>query len=56
MPAAVKKVLVWVFWIFIIYSVLTAPDRAADIVRTAWSIVINGGQNILRFFSQVLGG
>lgn len=55
MPNLVKKVLIWLFWIFLVYSIFTAPDRAADIVRTAWDIIVSGAQNLSRFFSQLIG-
>lgn len=50
----VKKVLIWLFWIFLVYSIFTAPDQAADIVRTAWDILAGGAQNLARFFTQLL--
>lgn len=54
MPNLVKKILTWLFWIFLAYSIFTAPDRAADIVRTAWSILVSGAENLSRFFTQLL--
>ncbi len=54
MPAVIKKTLIWLFWIFLIYSVFTTPDRAAEIVRTAWDILVSGAQNLARFFTQLL--
>lgn len=54
MPAQVKKVLQWVFWIFVIYAVFTSPDRAAAIVRTVWEIIASGFQNLGVFFDRVL--
>ncbi len=53
-PDLVKKVLIWMFWIFLVYSIFTAPDRAADIVRTAWSILVSGAENLSAFFTQLL--
>ena len=35
MPHQVKRIFVWVFWIFVIYAIFTSPDRAADLVITA---------------------
>ena len=34
MPHQVKRIFVWVFWIFVIYAIFTSPDRAADLVIT----------------------
>ncbi|WP_187345605.1 hypothetical protein [Serinicoccus sp. CNJ-927] len=39
MPSTVKKVLHWLVWGFLIYAVITNPDRAADIVRAVWDII-----------------
>ena len=55
MPATVKKVLHWLLWGFIIYAVVTNPDRAADIVRAIWDIISQGVLNIGRFFNNLLG-
>ncbi|MBW3085097.1 hypothetical protein KEM60_01290 [Austwickia sp. TVS 96-490-7B] len=55
MPPQIKKVLIWVFWIFVVYAVFTSPDRAANILRTAWEIIINGFQNLGVFFDRLLG-
>ncbi len=55
MPARAKSVLIWLFWIFVIYSIVTSPDRSADIARNAWDILFTGVQNLARFFTQLLG-
>ncbi len=54
MPSQVKKVLQWIFWVFVIYAVFTSPDRAADIVRSIWDIIANGFHNLAVFFDRVL--
>ena len=54
MPATVKKILHWLLWGFIIYAVVTNPDRAADIVRAVWDIISQGVLNIGRFFNQLI--
>ncbi|MGC5584442.1 hypothetical protein ACQE98_15150 [Ornithinimicrobium sp. W1679] len=56
MPATVKKVLHWLLWGFIIYAVVTNPDRAADIVRAIWDIISQGVLNIGRFFGNIVDG
>lgn len=55
MPTAVKRTLVWVFWIFLIYAVVTQPTMAADIIRTMWTIIVNGLTGILEFFRRLTG-
>lgn len=55
MPHAVKRTLVWTFWIFLIYAVVTSPDNAAEILRTMWRIVVDGLSAILQFFHRLAG-
>lgn len=50
----VKKILVWLLVIFLLYAILTSPGDAADIVGSAWDIVRNGVQNIFDFFDALL--
>ncbi len=56
MPPTVKKVLHWLFWGFVIYAIVTNPDRAADIARAVWEIVSQAVLNIGRFFNGLMGG
>lgn len=55
MPPTVKRILVWIFWIFVIYAIFTSPDRAADLVLTVWEIIVNGFTAIGTFFNRLLG-
>ena len=55
MPHQVKRIFVWVFWIFVIYALFTSPDRAADLVITVWEIFVNGFAAIGIFFDRLLG-
>lgn len=55
MPGQVKKILQWIFWIFLIYAIFTDPQGAAGIVRAIWNIILNGFNNLAVFFNQVLG-
>lgn len=56
MPPTVKKVLHWLVWGFVVYAIITNPDRAADIVGAVWDILSQGFLNIGRFFNNLLGG
>lgn len=56
MPPMVKKVLHWLVWGFVIYAIITNPDRAADIVSAVWDIISQGFLNIGRFFNNLMGG
>ncbi len=55
MPQQVKRIFVWVFWIFVIYAIFTSPDRAANLVVTVWEIIVNGFTSIGIFFDRLLG-
>lgn len=52
----VKKLLLWLLFGFLIYAIITSPDRAADIVRAVWDIIVQGIVNIGRFFSAIVNG
>jgi hypothetical protein len=52
----VKKVLHFLVWGFLIYAIITNPDRAADIVEAIWDIVSQGFLNVGRFFNNLMGG
>ena len=52
----VKKIVMWLVVIFLLYAILTSPDDAASIFGSAWDVVSNGVQNIGRFFDSLLGG
>ncbi|WP_153398332.1 hypothetical protein [Ornithinicoccus halotolerans] len=55
MPGKIKLILTWLVFGFLVYAVITSPERAADIVRAVWDIVLTGFQNIGRFFESLLG-
>ncbi len=55
MPVRAKKILVWLFWIFVIYAIFTSPDRAAELLRTVWEIIVNGFTSVGIFFDRLLG-
>ncbi|MBW8172717.1 hypothetical protein K0651_06615 [Ornithinimicrobium sp. Arc0846-15] len=54
MPAKIKQILLWALFIFLIYAVLTDPDRAADILQAVWDIIWGGVQNIAQFFRALM--
>lgn len=56
MPPTVRKILHWLVWGFLIYAIVTNPDRAADIVRTAWDIAWSAVTNVGRFFNRLMYG
>ncbi|GAA3604344.1 hypothetical protein GCM10022199_05130 [Marihabitans asiaticum] len=50
----IKKIILWLLTIFLIYAILTSPGDAADIVGTAGDVLANGVRNIGRFFDELL--
>ena len=50
----IKKIILWLLTIFLIYTILTSPGDAADIVGSAWDVIANGVENIGRFFDELL--
>lgn len=50
----VKKIALWLIAIFLLYSVFTSPDDAAQMVGSAWDVVVNGFHNVARFFDALI--
>ncbi len=50
-----KRVLLWLLFCFVIYAVVTSPDRAADIVVAIWDLIADGFRSIGQFFEALVG-
>ena len=50
MNPKVKKIFLWLLVAFLIYAIIVSPDRAADIVRTVWDILVQAVQSLGPFF------
>lgn len=50
----IKKIILWLVTIFLIYAIITSPSEAADIVGSAWDIVSSSLKNIGKFFDDLL--
>lgn len=50
----VKKIVIWVVFAFLIYSVISDPHHSADIVRNIWGVLKSGVQHIGDFFHDIL--
>ncbi len=50
----IKKIVLWLIVIFLLYAILTSPKDAADIVGSAWEVIRNGVENIFNFFDALL--
>jgi hypothetical protein len=52
----IKKIVLWLVVIFLLYAILTSPTEAADIFGSAWDVIANGVKNIGSFFDSLLNG
>lgn len=50
----VKKIIIWLIVIFLVYAILTSPTEASSIVGSTWDIIKNGVANIFTFFDSLL--
>ncbi len=50
----VKKIVMWLVVIFLLYAVMTSPNDAANIFGSAWDVVSNGVRNIATFFDSLI--
>ena len=54
MPPTIKRIVLWLLFGFLVYAIITSPDRAADIIQAIWDIILQGFRNIGRFFSSLI--
>ncbi|WP_192807991.1 hypothetical protein [Janibacter sp. HTCC2649] len=50
----VKKIVMWLVVIFLLYAIFTSPNDAADIVGSAWDVISNAIKNIGEFFDSLI--
>ena len=50
----VKKIVLWLVVIFLIYAILTAPDEAADMVNAVWDFIVSAAASIAEFFDSLI--
>lgn len=50
----VKKIIVWLLTIFLLYAILTSPEEAAGIFDSTFDIIGTGIENIGSFFDQLI--
>ncbi len=51
----VKTISGWVLLAFLVYAIVKSPMQAADMIRTAFDIIVQGFQSIFAFFDALLG-
>lgn len=49
-----KKILLWTLVAFFIYALYKSPSQAADIVQSAWDILVQAFASIGSFFNSLL--
>lgn len=52
----VKKIVMWLVVVFLLYAILTSPAEAASIFGSAWDVISNGVRNIATFFDTLIRG
>lgn len=50
----IKKIVLWLLTIFLLYAIFTSPSEAASIVDSTWEVLSNGVRNIGRFFDSLM--
>ena len=50
----IKKIILWLLVIFLLYAIFVSPNEAASIVGTIWDILVNAVKNIFRFFDALI--
>ena len=52
----IKKIVMWLVVVFLLYAILTSPAEAASIFGSAWEVVSNGVRNVASFFDSLIRG
>ena len=50
----IKKIVLWLLVIFMLYAIFVSPNEAASLVGTVWDILVNGVRNVARFFDALI--
>ncbi|MEO7070665.1 MAG: hypothetical protein ABI131_09270 [Nostocoides sp.] len=50
----VRKIIMWLLVIFMLYAILHSPTEASNIIGNLWDILRNGVTNIFTFFDSLL--
>ena len=52
----IKKIVMWLVVIFLLYAIFTAPTEAANMFQAAWDFTVNAVSNIAQFFNSLIKG
>ena len=50
----IKKIVLWLLVIFLLYAIFVSPTEAADMIGNVWDILANGVKNVARFFDALI--
>ena len=53
MPPKIKTALFWIIAIFLVYAIVTSPDRAADLVKALWDLIVSAFASFGTFFRNL---
>jgi hypothetical protein len=53
MPSKLKTLLIWLLAIFVVYWVITNPDRASESVRGVWEFISSVFTGVADFFTSL---
>jgi hypothetical protein len=55
MPPRAKSILLWIVVIFVLYTVVRSPEKAAESVRSVGDFLYNAFAGFGQFFSNLAG-
>jgi len=54
MPAKVKTVVAWLVFAFLVYAIVTHPDRFGMVIRSIWDLIYTTIFGIFHFFGTIV--
>ncbi|GAA3737212.1 hypothetical protein AB0910_24280 [Streptomyces sp. NPDC047002] len=52
--ATARKVILYAIVVFVLYTIITSPARAADLVQVGFEGISNAAQGVGQFFTQLI--
>jgi hypothetical protein len=52
--AAARKVILYALVVFVLYTIITSPSRAADLVQVGFEGISNAAEGVGEFMSQLI--
>lgn len=54
MNSKMKTALTWIIVIFVIYAIVTSPERSADILQGVLDVIVSAFHSIGKFFHSLM--